>query len=175
MVLPANCLQHADGSHQHWSPCHPLGPHILGRLSACDLILPRSSCYVLSVRRSVMSDSFATPMDCSPPGPSVHGILQARTLEWVAMPSSRGIFLPRTVGLLHCRQIHYHLSYQETQSYPPHLSIPLQCLLEASVTYWVLAFGDLSNYSVLLFSRHGLLYLYFPTDPITMLAQFSKE
>ena len=30
------------------------------------------------------------PMDCSPPGSSVHGILQARTLEWVAMPSSRG-------------------------------------------------------------------------------------
>ena len=29
-------------------------------------------------------------MDCSPPGSSVHGILQARVLEWVAMPSSRG-------------------------------------------------------------------------------------
>ena len=29
------------------------------------------------------------PMDCSPPGSSVHGILQARTLEWVAMPFSR--------------------------------------------------------------------------------------
>ena len=29
------------------------------------------------------------PVDCSPPGSSVHGILQARTLEWVAMPSSR--------------------------------------------------------------------------------------
>ena len=28
-------------------------------------------------------------MDCSPPGSSVHGILQARILEWVAMPSSR--------------------------------------------------------------------------------------
>ena len=26
------------------------------------------------------------PMDCSPPGSSVHGILQARVLEWVAMP-----------------------------------------------------------------------------------------
>ena len=26
------------------------------------------------------------PMDCSPPGSSVHGILQARTLEWVACP-----------------------------------------------------------------------------------------
>ena len=29
-------------------------------------------------------------MDCSPPGSSVHGILQATLLEWVAMPSSRG-------------------------------------------------------------------------------------
>ena len=30
------------------------------------------------------------PMDYSPPGPSVHGILQARTLEWVAIVFSRG-------------------------------------------------------------------------------------
>ena len=30
------------------------------------------------------------PMDCSSPGSFVHGILQARILEWVAMPSSRG-------------------------------------------------------------------------------------
>ena len=30
------------------------------------------------------------PMDCSPPGSSVHGILQARILEWVLMPFSRG-------------------------------------------------------------------------------------
>ena len=29
-------------------------------------------------------------MDCSPPGSSVHGILQVRIPEWVAMPSSRG-------------------------------------------------------------------------------------
>ena len=29
-------------------------------------------------------------MGCSPPGSSVHGILQARILEWIAMPSSRG-------------------------------------------------------------------------------------
>ena len=34
-------------------------------------------------------------MDCSPPGSSVHGILQARTLEWVAMRSSWGSCLPR--------------------------------------------------------------------------------
>ena len=34
-------------------------------------------------------------MDCNPPGSSVHGILQARILEWVAMPSSRGSSPPR--------------------------------------------------------------------------------
>ena len=34
-------------------------------------------------------------MDCNPPGSLVHGIPQARTLEWVAMPSSRGSFWPR--------------------------------------------------------------------------------
>ena len=30
------------------------------------------------------------PMDCSPPDSSVHRILQARILEWVAIPFSRG-------------------------------------------------------------------------------------
>ena len=35
------------------------------------------------------------PMDCSAPGSSVHGILQARILEWVAMPFSRGSSDPR--------------------------------------------------------------------------------
>ena len=34
-------------------------------------------------------------MDCSPPGSSVHGILQARILQWVAMPSSRWSSQPR--------------------------------------------------------------------------------
>ena len=33
-------------------------------------------------------------MDCSPPGSSVHGILQARILEWVAIPFSRGTSEP---------------------------------------------------------------------------------
>ena len=34
------------------------------------------------------------PLDCSPPGSSVHGILQARTLKRVAIPSSRGPYQP---------------------------------------------------------------------------------
>ena len=35
------------------------------------------------------------PKDCSPPGSSVHGILQARMLEWVAIPFSRASSWPR--------------------------------------------------------------------------------
>ena len=53
------------------------------------------------------------PMDCSLPG-SVHGIFQARILEWVTMPFSRGSSQPRdwTWDPLHCRWILYHLSHQ---------------------------------------------------------------
>ena len=54
-------------------------------------------------------------MDHSPPGSSVHGIHQARILEWVAIPLSRGIFLTQgsNLALPHCRQILNHLSHQE--------------------------------------------------------------
>ena len=44
---------------------------------------------LLLFSRSVVSSS-ATPMDCSLPGSSVHGISQARILEWVAIYISRG-------------------------------------------------------------------------------------
>ena len=40
------------------------------------------------------------PLDCSPPGSSVHEILQARRLEWVAVPFSRGSSQPRDRSLL---------------------------------------------------------------------------
>ena len=44
---------------------------------------------------SVVSDSLLMLMDYSPPGSSVHGILQVRILEWVAIPFSRGFSQPR--------------------------------------------------------------------------------
>ena len=49
-------------------------------------------------------------MNCSPPGSSVHGILQATTLEWVAISPLQGIFPTQgsNLGLLHCRQILCH-------------------------------------------------------------------
>ena len=64
--------------------------------------------------RSIVRPTLCHPMDCSPPGISVHGVLQARILEWVAVFSSRGIFPTQELkmGLLHGRQILYHLSHQ---------------------------------------------------------------
>ena len=41
------------------------------------------------------SAALCDPIDYSPPGSSVHGILQARILEWVAIPCSRGSSQPR--------------------------------------------------------------------------------
>ena len=42
---------------------------------------------------------FANPMDCSPPGFSVHGILSARILEWVAISFFQGISLTQGSNL----------------------------------------------------------------------------
>ena len=63
-----------------------------------------------------------SPMHCSPPGSSVHGILQARILEWVAMPSSRGSSWPgnRTrISYVSCtgRQILSPLHSQHTSAF----------------------------------------------------------
>ena len=55
----------------------------------------------MSESHSVMSD-FSDPMDYSLPGSSVHGILQARILEWVAIPFSRGSSQPRDRAQVSC-------------------------------------------------------------------------
>ena len=44
------------------------------------------------------------PMDCIPPGSSVHGILQTKILELVAMPSSSSVSCTSCIG----RQVLYH-------------------------------------------------------------------
>ena len=50
-------------------------------------------CYYLVSKSFPM---FCNPMDCRPPGSSVHGISQARILEWIAIFFSRGSSQPRT-------------------------------------------------------------------------------
>ena len=61
---------------------------------------------MLKVRvKMLVSQSCLTlcdPMNCSPPGSSVHGFLQARILEWVAIPFSRGSSPPRDWTWISC-------------------------------------------------------------------------
>ena len=64
--------------------------------------------------------TLSNPMDCSPPSSSVHGILQARILEWVAMPSLQAIFPNQRLNqcllhLLHHRRILYRWATREAQ------------------------------------------------------------
>ena len=58
--------------------------------------------------------TLCNPMDCSPPGASVHGMFQARTLGWVAISSSRGSSQPRdwTASLALAGGFFYQLSHQ---------------------------------------------------------------
>uniref|UniRef100_A0A4W2BRM2 Tubulin polyglutamylase complex subunit 2 n=1 Tax=Bos indicus x Bos taurus TaxID=30522 RepID=A0A4W2BRM2_BOBOX len=61
-----------------------------------------------------LCSTLCNPVNCSPPGSSVHGILQVRILECVTIPFSRGTFPTQgsNLGLLNCKQILYHLSHQ---------------------------------------------------------------
>ena len=69
-------------------------------------------------------------MDCNLPGSSVHGVLQARILEWVAVPSSRVSSRPRD------------------QIRSPALQVILYCLSHHGsqrILEWVVFLGDLPN------------------------------
>ena len=112
-------------------------------------------------------------MDCSLPGYSVHGIFQARVVEWVAISFSRGSSQPRgsNLGLPHCRQTLYRLSHQEALvspkiplfsaslpllilSHPPGMFFfPFSCVTQnptpsvlwGFIQKWPLAYGTLLN------------------------------
>ena len=72
--------------------CHPQ----TGRQERHCVLMPGWEYIVLSCAKSLQScPPLCDPMSHSPPVSSVHRILQARTLEWVAMPSSRGSSRPR--------------------------------------------------------------------------------
>ena len=69
------------------------------------------SCCCLGAKLVLKScPTLCHPMDCSPQGSTVHGIFQARILEWVAISFSRGSPQPRNRTCVPCidRQIFYH-------------------------------------------------------------------
>ena len=83
------------------------------------------------------------PIDCSLPGSSVHGVLQARILEWVAMPSSRGASWSRDQTQVSCvayigRWVNSHYCLWKTISSLAKTS----CLLHSSL--YMLPKNDIS-------------------------------
>ena len=62
-------------------------------------------------------------MDCSPSGSSVHGILQARRLEWVAMPSSRGSSYPRDWTHVSCIAGRFFMVWASREAFVNHQKI----------------------------------------------------
>ena len=76
---------------------HCCSPRIFIRKLPCYLDINRICANVSTSDVLVVQScpTFWDPMDCSLPGLSVHGIFQARRLEWVAAPFSRGSSWPR--------------------------------------------------------------------------------
>ena len=67
--------------------------------------------------------TLCNPMDCSTPGSSVHRIVQARILQWVAIPFSRGSSQPRDQARVYCisctgRRILHHCATWEAPQNP---------------------------------------------------------
>ena len=83
---------------------------------------------------------FATLWTSSLPHSSVHGILQAPVLVWVAMPFSRRSSQPRdwTLGLLHCRPFLYRWATGEAQRKPGEIYIHIICSMVTTVNNSVL-------------------------------------
>ena len=73
--------------------------------------------YNESVSRSVCP-TLCDPVDCRPPGSSVHGFLQARILEWVDIPFSRGSSQPRDWTQVSCIAGGF-LTIRATREAPP--------------------------------------------------------
>ena len=89
---------------------------------------------VCSVAQSCVT--FCDPIDCSPPGSSVHGISQARVLEWIAISYSKGL----NPHLLHWQVDSLPLHHLGSPMYTLHL---LKCYQEKSPSLPLTSFPKL--------------------------------
>ena len=81
---------------QRWNPCFPHWKADSFPLSH------RGNPLKVKVSVAQLCPTLCNPVDCSPPGSSVHGILQARILEWVAISFSRGSSQPKNRTQVSC-------------------------------------------------------------------------
>ena len=124
--LISSCLAGAETAPRYCSPCSlhwpPLEENPYQQWMSVKVVVANSSIlwhrqgrgkYFITTRRCKSAWSVCVcvaqacptlcdPTDCSPPGFSVHEILQARILEWIAIPFSRGTSQPRDQTLVSC-------------------------------------------------------------------------
>ena len=99
-----------------WSVIKPVCPALEGRFLIIKQLgksLTPIFSYQLTCLIAQLCLTLYNPTDYSLPGSSVHRILQARILEWVVIPFSKGIFPIQgsKPGILHCKYILYNLSH----------------------------------------------------------------
>ena len=99
---------------------------------------PAACCYLVIQSCLTLCD----PMDCHPPDSSVHGISQARVLEWVAIILLQGIFPTQGSNpcLLHCRRILHRWATRKAHllvSHVPNIWGPLLWKRVAIHSSWV--------------------------------------
>ena len=126
---------------------------------------PRNSMHAFSVAQ--LCTTLCDPIDCSLPGFSIHGIFQARMLEWVAISSSRGSSWPWDRTRVSCigRQILYHWVIWESpqkfhrlrQFYCP-LLFPCYCKSYLCYISWKLHVHCYYNKSWFYFFQSALIF-----------------
>ena len=97
------------------------GLHVPFWIIVLSRFMPRTVCVCAQ-----LCPTLCDPMDCSSPGPSVHGIFQARILEWIAISYSRRSSWPRNqtcVSSISCigSQILYHCTTWKTHARLDHM------------------------------------------------------
>ena len=96
-----------------------------GYQAYCFRTHPAAAAAAVAAAKSLQScPTLCDPIDGSPPGPAVPGILQARTLEWVAISSSKKV-------------LHESESESEVAESCPTLSDPMDCSLPGSSVHGI--------------------------------------
>ena len=90
-IFQARILEWVAISFSRGSGIQPMSPALAGGFFTTEIFFFLKSPYLLKVKVLATQSclTLCDSMDCCPPGSSIHGILQARILEWVALPFSR--------------------------------------------------------------------------------------
>ena len=109
----------------------------------CDYVL-KDDVVKMSCMHAQSLQTLCAPVDCSPPGSSVHGILQTRVQEWFAISSSRGSSWPKDWTHISCsgrRVLYYWATWEADLTVINIPSAFSMCL----TLYWHFHFTDVET------------------------------